>query len=207
MQARSRGANVWSTKCWKGKGNNATDRLTYLSVEQSWQKWSPHVSHWRTHPWHTVRSQNWQWWLPAVWRHVSHTVNIYTVLTFTANIHAVPTFTANIHILPTFTEHTHSTNFYCQHTLIPTFTANIHTLQKFLICVSFFYAFIFEWNKSRPARYTRTIYSQTGKNTVSWNFYLVFITDFFKLYTGIIWLQTDTDFIAKGQRLVWGQMG
>ena len=29
----------------------------------------------------------------------------------------------------------------------------------------FFYAFIFEWKKSKPAGYTRTLYSQTGKNT------------------------------------------
>ena len=124
-------ANVWSTKCWKGKVNNATGRLTYLSVEQSWQKWSPHVSHWRTHPWHTVRSQNWQWWLPAVWRHVSHTANIYTVLTFTANIHTVRTlsFTANIHTVQTFsfTANIHTVlTFIANICTVPTFTTDIH---------------------------------------------------------------------------------
>ena len=41
--------------------------------------------------------------------------------------------------------------------------------------------------KTKTVGYTRTLYLQTGKNTVSWNFYLVFIIDFLKLYTGIIW--------------------
>ena len=54
-----------------------TDMPTYLRVEHSWQKWSLHASHWRTHPWHTARSQNWQWWLPTTSRHVSHTANTH----------------------------------------------------------------------------------------------------------------------------------
>ena len=53
----------------------------------------------------------------------------------------------------------------------------------------FFNAFIIEWKKSKPVGYTRTMYSQTGKNTVLNELKLLFDVYywFLKLYTGIIW--------------------
>ena len=73
-----------------------------------------------------------------------------------------------------------------------------------------FHAFIFAWKKSKPVGYTRILYSQTGKNTkwaetFVWCLVLIFKVvcwDHLTQFLPFAW-----DFVAKGQRLVWGQVG
>ena len=80
----------------------------------------------------------------------------------------------------------------------------------FWLGISFFYAFIFSWKKSKPVGYTRTLYLQTGKNTkwaetFVWCLLLIFKAVYWDHLTQL--LPFARDFIAKGQRLVRGQVG
>ena len=73
-----------------------------------------------------------------------------------------------------------------------------------------FYAFIFLWKKSKPIGYTRTLYSQTGKNTkwaetFGWCLLLIFKVVCRDHLTQV--LPFARDFVAKGQWLVWSQVG
>ena len=54
---------------------------------------------------------------------------------------------------------------------------------------NFFLCFYFWVKKSKPVGYTRTltVFANWEKYEVSWNFYLVYITDFLKLYPGTKW--------------------
>ena len=58
-------------------------------------------------------------------------------------------------------------------------------MQTFLTWDLVFYAFIFEWKKSKPV--TRTLYSQTGKYMKWAETFVWCLLLFLKLYTGIIW--------------------
>ena len=64
--------------------------------------------------------------------------------------------------------------------------------------------------KSKPVGYTRTLYSHTGKNmkwaeTFVWCLLLIFKIVYWDHLTQL--LSFARDFVAKGQRLVWGQVG
>ena len=64
--------------------------------------------------------------------------------------------------------------------------------------------------KSKPVGYTRTLYSQTGENTKRaetfvWCLLLNFKVEYRDHLTPL--LPFAWDFLAKGQRLVWGQVG
>ena len=72
-----------------------------------------------------------------------------------------------------------------------------------------FYAFIFAWKKSKPVGYIR-LYLQTGENTkwaetFVWCLLLIFKVVYRDHLTQL--LPFAWDFVAKGQRLVWGQVG
>ena len=74
----------------------------------------------------------------------------------------------------------------------------------------FFYAFIFAWKNPKPVGYTRTLYLQTGKNTkwaetFVWCLLLIFKVTYWDHLTQL--LPFAWDFVAKGQQLVWGQVG
>ena len=74
----------------------------------------------------------------------------------------------------------------------------------------FFYAFIFTRKELKPVGYTRTMYLQTGKNTkwaeiFVWCLLLSFKVAYRDHLTQL--LPFTWDFVAKGQRLVWGQVG
>ena len=64
--------------------------------------------------------------------------------------------------------------------------------------------------KSKPAGYTRTLYSQTGKN-MKWaeTFVCCWLLIFEVVYQDHLTqlLPFAWDFVAKGQQLVWGQVG
>ena len=72
------------------------------------------------------------------------------------------------------------------------------------------YYFIFSEKKSKPVGYTGTLYSQTGKNTkwaetFIWCLLLIFKVVCRDHLTQL--LPFTRDFILKGLRLVWGQVG
>ena len=74
----------------------------------------------------------------------------------------------------------------------------------------FFNAFIFDWKKSKPVLYTRTLHLQTEKNTkwaetFVWCLLLIFEVVYQDHLTQL--LPFTWDFVAKGQQLVWGQVG
>ena len=76
--------------------------------------------------------------------------------------------------------------------------------------LGFFLCFYFLVKKSKPVRYTRTLYSQTGENTkwaetFVWCLLLIFKVVCRDHLTQL--LPFARDFVAKGQRLVWGQVG
>ena len=73
-----------------------------------------------------------------------------------------------------------------------------------------FLCFYFLVKKSKPTKYTRTLYSQTGENTkwaetFVWCLLLIFKVVYRDHLTQL--LLFTRDFIAKGQRLDWGQVG
>ena len=74
----------------------------------------------------------------------------------------------------------------------------------------FFMLLFFQWKKSKPVGYTRTLYSQTGKNmkwaeTFVWCLSLIFKVVYQDPLTQL--LPFTRDFVANGQQLVWGQVG
>ena len=81
-------------------------------------------------------------------------------------------------------------------------------MQTYLTWDFFFYAFIFEWKKSKPVGCTRTLYSQTRENmkwaeAFVWRLLLIFKVvswDHLTQLLPFVWY-----FIVKGQQLVWGQ--
>ena len=77
--------------------------------------------------------------------------------------------------------------------------------RHFWLGIFYIYAFIFQWKKSKPVGYTRTLYSQTGKNmkwaeTFVWCLLLIFKVVYQDHLTQL--LPFAWDFVAKGQRLV-----
>ena len=75
--------------------------------------------------------------------------------------------------------------------------------------IFFMLLFVSEKNQ-KPVRYTRTLYSQTGENTewaeaFVWCLLLIFKVVYWDYLTQV--LPFTWDFVAKGQRQVWGQMG
>ena len=82
-------------------------------------------------------------------------------------------------------------------------------MQTFLTW-DFIFILFFEWKKSKPVGYTRTLYSQTGKNTkwaetFVWCLLLILKVVYRDHLTQL--LPFASDFVMKGQRLVWGQGG
>ena len=81
--------------------------------------------------------------------------------------------------------------------------ADISDLGFFFLC---FYFLV----KHKPVGYTRTLYSQTGKNTKCaetfvWCLLLIFKVVSWDHLTQL--LPFAGDFVVKGQQLVWGQVG
>ena len=83
-------------------------------------------------------------------------------------------------------------------------------MQTFLTWNFFFHAFIFCVKKSKPVGYTRTLYLHTGEN-MKWA--ETFVCCLLLIFKVVYWdhltqlLPLANDLVAKGQRLVWGQVG
>ena len=82
---------------------------------------------------------------------------------------------------------------------------------SFLIWDCFFLNYAFIFSESKHVEYTKTMYSQTGKNTKWAETFIWCLLLIFNLYAGILWhsylLPFAWDFTEKGQQLVRGQVG
>ena len=72
-------------------------------------------------------------------------------------------------------------------------------IQMGIFLISNLLFLIFEWKKiSKLVGYTKTIYFQTGKNTVSWNFYLVLLI--LLIFKVVYWVSQTSLWLKSGNK-------